>query len=115
MAPLTAFQLTVVEVSVGVVFVNPVGSPQTGGVPPIVKFVLEISKKIFPTASTFTRHNEPGDAGTVMTCEPSLGVAATNTVGNVNPPSVDNKIFTLAQFTEPVLVPFTFHVTVAVL
>ena len=53
--------------------------------------------------------------GTVITSEPSLAVAAANTVGNVFPPSVDNKIFTVAQFTEPALVPFTFHVTVAVL
>jgi hypothetical protein len=52
-------------------------------VPPIVKFVLEISKNIFPTASTFTRQVEPGDAGTVIICEPSLAVAAANTVGNV--------------------------------
>src|SRR4030095_16877004 len=108
------FQLTVVEVCVGVVFDNPVGSPQAGA-PPIVKFVLEISKKIFPTASTFTRQVEPGDAGTVISCDPSLAVAAANKVGNVAPPSVDNKIFTVAQFTEPPLVPFTFQVTVAVL
>src|SRR4030095_7703356 len=104
------FQLTVVEVCVGVVFDNPVGSPQAGA-PPIVKFVLEISKKIFPTASTFTRQVELGDDGTVITSEPSLAVAAANTVGNVSPPSVDNKILTVAQLTDPALVPFTFHVT----
>ena len=93
---------------------NPVGSAQGGGVD-IVKLVLEISKKIFPTASTFIRLVLPGVEGTVTTCEPSFAVEAARTVGKVFPPSVDNKIFTELQFTEPPLVPLTFHVTVAVL
>jgi hypothetical protein len=33
----------------------------------------------------------------------------------VFPPSVDNKIFTAEQFTDPPFVPFTFQLTVAVL
>src|ERR1019366_4118707 len=93
--------------------VKPVGFPHAGGVP-IVKLVLEISKKILPTASTFIRLVVPCVEGTVITSEPSFGVDAAKTVGNVFPPSVDNEIFTFAQFTDPALVPFTLHVTVAV-
>jgi hypothetical protein len=92
--------------------VRPDGFPHAGGVP-IVKLVLEISKKIFPTASIFIRLVVPWVAGTVTTCDPSFAVEAAKTVGNVFPPSVDNKIFTAEQFTDPPLVPFTFHVTVA--
>ena len=94
--------------------IKPVGSAHGGGVD-IVKLVFEISKKIFPTASTFIRLVVPCTEGTVTTCEPSLGVADAKTVGNVFPPSVDNKMFTELQFTEPAFVPFTDHVTVAVL
>src|SRR5215218_4807869 len=92
--------------------VNPAGSPHTGA-EPMVKLVLEISKKILPTASTFIRLVVPGVEGTVITSEPSFAVEAAKTVGNVFPPSVDNKIFTAAQFTDPALVPLTLHVTVA--
>lgn len=91
---------------------NPVAVPQSGG-SPIVKLVLEMSKKIFPTASTLIRHVLLKVEGTVITSEPSFGVAAANTSVKVFPPSVDNKIFTLAQFTEPAFVPFTLQVTVA--
>src|SRR6187551_1953063 len=94
--------------------VKPVALPHAGGAP-IVKLVLEISKKILPTASIFTRFVVPVVAGTVITCVPSLAVDAAKTVGNVLPPSVDSKIFTAWQFTDPALVPFTAHVTVAVL
>ncbi len=92
---------------------RPVGLPQAAGAP-IVKLVLEISKKIFPTASTFIRLVVPVVFGTFITSVTSFAVAAANTVGNVCPPSVDNKIFTLWQFTDPPFVPFTLHVTVAV-
>src|SRR6478672_1524431 len=112
MAPLTAFQLTVAVVCVIADVVSPAGSPQAGAVP-IVKLVFEISKKILPTASTFIRFFVPGVEGTATTSEPSLGVEAAKTVGKVFPPSVDNKIFTAVQFTDPALVPFTLHVTVA--
>ena len=44
-----------------------------------------------------------------------MAVAVAKTVGKVLPPSVDNKIFTVAQFTDPALVPFTLQVTVAAL
>src|SRR5678810_1011624 len=93
---------------------NPVGLAHGAGVP-MVKFVLEISKKIFPTASTFIRLVVPVVEGTVITSVPSFAVEDANTVGKVLPPSVDNKIFTAAQLTAPALVPFTLHVTVAAL
>ena len=112
MAPLTAVQLTVADVCVMADAVKPVASPHNAGAP-IVKFAFEISKKILPTDSTFTRQAVLGEAGTVMTSDPSLAVAVANTVGNVCPPSVDNNIFTDAQFTDPALVPFTLQVTVA--
>ena len=50
--------------------------------------------------------------GTVMVSVPSFAVLARITVGKVLPPSVDRDIFTLAQFTEPVLVLFTSQVMV---
>ena len=81
----------------------------------MVKLVLEISKKMFPTASTLMRLVVPGVDGTVTTSDPSLAVEEAKTVGKVFPPSVDNKMFTALQFTDPVLVLFTDHVTVAVL
>ena len=92
--------------------VNPAGFAHAGPAT-IVKLVLEISKKIFPTASTFIRLVVPWVEGTVIISEPSLAVEAANTIGKVFPPSVDNKIFTEVQFTDPVFVPFTLHVTVA--
>ena len=92
--------------------VNPVALAHTGGAP-IVKLVFEISKKIFPTASTFTRQVVPGVDGTVIVSVPSLAVADASTVGKVSPPSVDNKIFTVAQLTGAAVVPFTLQVTVA--
>lgn len=93
--------------------VNPPGSPHNAGAP-MMKFVFEISKKILPTDSTFTRQVVLCEEGTVITSDPSFAVAVANTVGNVCPPSVDNNIFTDAQFTDPALVPFTLQVTVAV-
>ena len=113
MAPLTALQLTVADVCVMDVADNPIGSPQGAGVP-MVKLVLEISKKIFPTASTFMRLVVPVVEGTETSCEPSFGVDEANTMGKLFPPSVDSKILTAAQFTEPALVPLTLQVTVAV-
>jgi hypothetical protein len=53
--------------------------------------------------------------GTITDSEPSFKVEVASTVGNVRPPSVDNRILTAWQFTDPALVPFTFHVTVAAL
>ena len=70
---------------------------------------------MFPTASTFMRLVVPEVDGTVTTSDPSLSVPDAKTVGKVFPPSVDNKIFTELQLTDPVLVLFTDHVTVAVL
>jgi len=51
-------------------------------------------------------------AGTVIASEPSLGVLAANTIGNVRPPSVLRLIFTFAQLTGETLVLFTLQVTV---
>ena len=81
-----------------------VAFPHVGVTVPMVKFALEISKKILPIASILIRLVVPGVLGTVTCSEPSLAVEETNSV-KVCPPSVDNKIFTLAQFTEPPLVP----------
>ena len=92
--------------------IKPVAAPQAGGAP-ITKSALEISKKILPTASTLMRHVVLNDEGIVITSDPSLAVAAAKTVGNVFPPSVDNKIFTLAQLTGAAVVLFTLQVTVA--
>src|ERR1043166_1260487 len=80
----------------------------------IVKFTFDISKKIFPTASTFTLAVVVGEFGTVMFSDPSLGVLANNTVGKVFPPSVERDIFTLAQLTGAFVVLATFHVTACV-
>ena len=91
--------------------VRPEGPAQTCAVP-MVKFVLDISKKILPTASIFIRLLVPETGGTVIISVPSLGVALAKTVGKVVPPSVDNKMFTVAQFTDPAFVPFTLQVTV---
>ena len=112
MAPLTAVQFIVAAVSVIDDAVKPVASPHKAGAP-IVKSTFEISKKILPTDSTFTRQVVLCEEGTVMTSDPSLGVADASTVGNVCPPSVDNNMFTEAQLTDPALVPFTLQVTVA--
>ena len=77
---------------------NPVGAPQEEPAV-IVKFALEISKKMFPTASTFILAVVVGVFGITSVSVPSLAVLAINTVGKVWPPSVDNDIFTLAQLT----------------
>lgn len=77
----------------------------------IVKFVLEISKKIFPTASIFILAVVVGVLGIVTASLPSLGVLATNVL-NVVPPSVEIDIFTLAQLTGDNVVFATFHVIV---
>ena len=78
----------------------------------IVKFVLEISKKIFPTASIFILAVVVGVFGIVSTSLPSFGVLADKTVEKVLPPSVDKDIFTFAQLTGAAVVPATAHVIV---
>ena len=64
-----------------------------------MKFVFETSKKMFPTASTFTRAVVVSVFGSVTTSDPSFGVDAASTVGYVCPPSADSVIFTLAVLT----------------
>ena len=90
--------------------VNPAGAAQPEPAV-IVKLVLEISKKIFPTASIFILAVVVGVLGIVTTSLPSLGVLATNVL-NVAPPSVEMDIFTLAQLTGAAVVFATLHVIV---
>ena len=78
----------------------------------IVKFVLEISKKILPTASILIRAVVVGVFGISNSSLPSFAVLARRTVGNVFPPSVDNEILTFAAFTGGDELLATFHVTV---
>src|SRR5215213_5524404 len=93
---------------------RPAGCAHAGGVPLIVKFTLLISKKIFPTASIFTLHCEPGLFGTVIFSVPSFGVLAASVMGKLFPPSVESRILTVAQLTGATLVEFTLQVTVCV-
>ena len=78
----------------------------------MVKLVLEISKKILPTASTFILAVVVAVLGMVSTSDPSLGADAANTVEKVWPPSVDKEIFTLAQLTGMAVVLATDQVMV---
>ena len=89
---------------------RPVGSAQAAPLV-MVKLVLEISKKILPTASTFILEVVDGVFGIVTTWLPSLGVLANNVL-KVLPPSVEIEIFTLAQLTGATVVLFTFQVMV---
>ena len=88
---------------------RPVGVPQPAAAL-IVKLVLEISKKILPTASTLILAVVVAVLGITKASVPSFGVLATNTVGKVLPPSVLNEIFTLAQLTGDAVVLATAHV-----
>ena len=93
--------------------VNPVASPQATA-PLIVKFVLEMSKNIFPTASILRRAVVVGTAGITSASVPSLAVLSERTIGKVSPPSVLRVIFTLAQLIGARLVLFTLQVMVCV-
>ncbi len=83
--------------------------PVGGGV--ILKLAFDISKKIFPTASTFILAVEVIVPGITTSSVPSLGVLA-NSIEKLLPPSVDIRILTLAQLTGGAVVLFTNHVTV---
>ncbi len=91
---------------------NPEGVPQPAP-DVIVKLVLEISKKILPTASTFILAVVVGVLGMVTAWLPSLGVLASSVV-NVVPPLVEMEIITLAQLTGAAVVLFTDQVMVCV-
>jgi hypothetical protein len=78
----------------------------------IVKFESEISKKMLPTASTFTLAIVVATLGIVSASEPSLDVLTERTVGKVVPPSVHSDILTAAQLTGALVVPATFHIIV---
>ena len=82
-----------------------------GGVA-MVKLLLEISKKIFPIDSIFTRAVVVRLFGMVTDSVPSFGVLAASTIGKVSPPSVDRLIFTLAQLIGAPVVPATSQVMV---
>jgi hypothetical protein len=69
---------------------------------------------MFPTASTFILAVVDGVVGITKASVPSFGVLAASTVGNVNPPSVLNEIFTFAQLTGVAVVLATLHVIVCV-
>lgn len=77
----------------------------------ILKFVFEISKKMFPTASTFIRAVVVSMSGIRTDSAPSLGVLAARMVGKVLPPSVEREILTFAALTGAAVVPLTFQVT----
>ena len=76
----------------------------------MVKLLLEISKKILPTDSTFILAVVVGMLGIVTDCVPSLGVLAASVYGQVLPPSVDIRMFTLAQLTGAAVVLLTVQV-----
>ncbi|ESU27405.1 hypothetical protein FLJC2902T_21100 [Flavobacterium limnosediminis JC2902] len=82
--------------------------------PVIVKLALFTSKKMWLLPFTMIRLVVPGIFGITTLCEPSFGVPANKTVGNVCPPLVDNKMSTLAQFTPLALVPATVQLIVCV-
>src|SRR5438477_4133399 len=87
----------IADVFIGCCMVAPAGhaelagvgavKPKSGPADTIVKLASSISKKIFPMASTLILAVVVGVLGTVIVSVPSFGVLATNTVGNVVPPS----------------------------
>ena len=81
----------------------------------IVKLLFDTSKNVPLAQITITLAVVEATLGTVTGCVPSFGTLLANTVGNVAPPSVDNKISTLAQATGARSVPDTSQVTVSVL
>lgn len=78
----------------------------------MVKLALDISKKMLPAASTFTLAVVVGLLGTVIFCEPSLGVPEARVMGKVSPPSVDSSMLTLAALIGDAVVLATFQLTV---
>jgi len=79
----------------------------------IVKLVLEISKKILPTASIqILAEVVAGITGRFSDSEPSFAVLAVNSCGYVKPPSTDNVILTLATLNGAAVVPALFQVIV---
>ncbi len=78
------------------------------------KFESEISKKTFPTASTFMRAEAVVRLGRVTGSLPSFAVDAARTVGKVAPPSVESEILTFAVLTGAAEVLATSQATVMV-
>ena len=101
--PVMAVQLNVAELGVTKDEVIPVGALQIFVA--ILKLVLLISKNIFPTDSIFILAVVELITGMTSVSVPSFGVLVDNIVGKLNPPSVLNEIFTLAQLTGDAAVP----------
>jgi hypothetical protein len=74
--------------------------------------VLDKSKNIFPTDSTFILAVLVDTIGRLTVSLPSFGVFAINVVGNVFPPSVESLMLTFAQLTGAAFVFATSHVIV---
>ena len=75
--------------------------------PVMVKFTLLTSKKIWLVPFTMILLVVPGLFGITTLAVPVFGFAESKVIGNVCPPSVDNKISTFAQFTKFTFVPAT--------
>ena len=100
-----------VFVAVGVV-VNVEVGVGVGVGPVMMKLVSEISKKIFPTASTLTLPVVVPVFGIVNVSVPSFAVLAAKTTGKVWPPSNDRDILTFATLTGAAVVLATSQVIV---
>src|SRR4051794_26486599 len=74
------------------------------------KLASEMSKKTLPTASILILALLFGRFGNARLSEPSFGVDAASTVGNVCPPSEDSEIFTFAALIGAPEVPATSQV-----
>ena len=77
----------------------------------MVKFTFDTSKKMLSEHWIQTRAVVVVILGMVTLCVPSLGVLASSVV-KVAPPSVVNRMFTLAQLIGAAVVPATSQVTV---
>ena len=77
----------------------------------MVKSLLDMSKKIFPRASTFILAVVLETQGNASVSDPSFAVLAASTVGYVIPPSVESDILTFGTLNGDALVPATSQVT----
>ena len=78
----------------------------------MLKLASEMSKKMFPTASTLTRAVEVGVFGTLIVAAPLLGVLDARVNGKLFPPSMESNTRTFVQLTGTLDVLATLHVTV---
>ena len=83
------------------------------GVGPVIENTeSEMSKKILPIASIFTRPVVVPVFGIVTVSVPSFAVFAARTIGNVTPLSNESEILTFATLTGAAVVLATSHVIV---